>query len=321
MTSGHMHALTSSAVSGVLIAVVAHGLVGISLVWDKVLLQRKGMQSLVTYVFWLGAMSILAVVLIPFGFHMPSWKPIAIAFAAACTDLAATYFYYAALKAGEASQELAAMGGFTPVATLLFGIPLLGAQLNGQLAGFILMTAGSFVMFFGEKLPLRKMLPRIVAAAVLFGLATVLQKVVFNEAGFISGFVCYAVGMCVAAVMLLIPPSWRKQITHPAQRPQPRNRISYFMNRLMAGLGAFLVVVAVSRTNPALVEAISGTRYVVVFLGAYAITRWRPQWFKEDFTTRALLIKTVGTVLVVAGLVLAGLHGGHGGHGGGGGAS
>jgi hypothetical protein len=44
--------------NGVLIAIVAHGLIGISLVWDKVLLRRKRMQSLVSYVFWLGAISI-----------------------------------------------------------------------------------------------------------------------------------------------------------------------------------------------------------------------------------------------------------------------
>jgi drug/metabolite transporter (DMT)-like permease len=315
MTLPGMHPAALLAVSGVLVAVVAHGLVGISLVWDKVLLQRKGMQSLASYVFWLGAMSIIAVVLIPFGFHMPPLKTIALAFAAAFVDLAATYFYYDALKAGEASQELAAMGGFTPIATLLFSIPLLGARLEGQVAGFVLMTVGSFAMFIGEKLPLRQMLPRIVAAAVLFGLANVLQKIVFNEVGFISGFVCYAVGMFVAALTLLIPPAWRQQIVHPGQQPQAKNRISYFANRLVAGIGSFLVIMSISLTSPALVEAISGTRYVVVFLGAYAITRLRPRWFKEDFTTRALVIKTVGTGLVVAGLILAGLHGRHSGGG------
>lgn len=207
------------------------------------------------------------------------------------------------------------MGGFTPVATLLVGIPLLGARLDGQLIGFILMTAGSFVMFVGEKIPLRKMLPLIVAAATLFGLANVLQKVLFNEIGFISGYVFYGIGLCAASLALLLPPSWRKQVLHPRQQPRPRSRISYFANRFLAGVGSFLVVFAVSLTHPALVEAISGMRYVVVFLAAYAITRWHPQWFQEDFTRRALVIKSVGTLLVIAGLVLTGLHGGHAGTG------
>lgn len=308
-----MNVLKSIFLDGILIAIVAHGLVGLSLVWDKVLLQRKGMQSLASYVFWLGAISIFGLVLIPFGFHMPSWKTIGIAFSAGICDLIATYFYYAALKHGEASEELAAMGGFSPVATVLLSIPLLGYHLGDALYGFIIMTLGGFVMFFAEKLPLRRMLPRIIAAAVFFGLTNVLQKLAFNDAKFISGYVFFTIGTFVGAMALLIPPTWRKQILHPQEQPQPRSRIGYFLNRFVAGVGSFLVVFAVSRANPSVVEAISGVRYVVIFLAAWAITRFKPSWFKEDFATWPLTIKLLGTALVVAGLVLVGLYGGHAG--------
>lgn len=308
-----MHWIEAIALNGILIAIIAHGLVGISLVWDKVLLQKKGMQSLASYVFWLGAISIFGLLLIPFGFHMPSWKTVGIALAAGFCDLVATYFYYSALKSGEASEELAAMGGFSPLATVLFAIPLLGARLHGEVIGFVLMTLGGFVMFFAEKVPLRKMLPRVIAAAVFFGMTNVLQKLAFNEAKFISGYVFFTIGTFVGAMMLLIPPKWRQQILNPGQQPKPRSRALYFVNRALAGVGSFLVVFAVSRANPAVVEAISGLRYVVIFVGAYAITRFRPQWFKEDFSRRTLVIKILATALVIAGLVFVGMHGGHGG--------
>lgn len=308
-----MDVLKSVALDGVLIAIIAHGLVGVSLVWDKILLQRKGMQSLAAYVFWLGAISIFGLVLIAFGFHIPSWKTAGIAFSAGICDLIATWFYYAALKAGEASEELAAMGGFSPVATVLFALPLLGTRLHGQFIGFVLMTAGGFVMFFAEKIPLRKMLPRVIAAATFFGLTNVLQKIAFNDAKFVSGYVFFTIGTFLGAMALLIPPTWRKQIMHPQQEPAPRSRIGYFVNRFVAGVGSFLVVFAVSRANPAVVEAISGLRYVVIFLAAWAITRWRPKWFREDFSRRTLIIKVAATALVIAGLVLVGLHGGHNG--------
>lgn len=308
--------LKSVALNGVLIAIIAHGLVGISLVWDKILLKRKGMQSLVVYVFWLGAISIFGLCLIPFGFHMPSLKVTGLAFAAGFCDLAATWFYYAALKAGEASEELAAMGGFTPVATVLLSIPLLGVHLAGQLTGFALMTAGGFVMFFAEKLPLRRMLPRVLAAAVLFGLTDVLQKMVFNEAKFVSGYVFFTLGTFAGSMALLLRPQWRRDIFRHSEEAPPRSKAGYMLNRFLAGVGSFLVVFAVSRTAPSLVEAISGVRYVVIFVGAYAITKWVPRWFREDFTPRALLVKAVGTGLVVAGLIMVGLHGGSVGSGG-----
>lgn len=312
-----MASLKSVLLNGILIAIVAHGLVGLSLVWDKVLLQRKEMQSLASYVFWLGAISIFGLLLIPFGFHLPPWPIAALALVAGFCDLLATWFYYAALKAGEASEELAAMGGFMPLATILLSIPLLGVHLSdGQFIGFIVMTLGGFVMFFAEKLPLSRMLPRIVAASLLFGLTDVLQKLAFNGAKFVSGYVFFTIGTFLGAMALLLRPSWRRQIFRTSEQAPPRSKAGYMANRFVAGVGSFLVVFAVSRTSPSMVEAISGVRYVLIFVLAWAITRWRPRWFREDFTRRALLIKALGTALVVAGLILAGLQGSSVGSGG-----
>jgi uncharacterized membrane protein len=302
--------------SGVLIAIVAHGLVGVSLIWDKILLKRRLTQNLASYVFWLGAISIFGLALIPFGFHMPRVTTVVVALAAGLCDLIATWFYYAALKAGEASEEIAAMGGFTPVATVLLSIPLLPMHLEGQLAGFGLMTAGGFVMFLAERVPLRRMLPRVVAAAAFFGLTAVLQKIAFNSAKFVSGYVFFTLGTFLGAMLLLARPAWRRQIFKRTQQAPARSKTGYMANRLIAGVGSFLVVFAVSRTSPSMVEAIGGVRYVIVFIGAYAITMLKPSWFREDFHRRVLVIKVVGTALVVAGLVLIGFHGGGQGPGG-----
>ena len=302
--------------NGVFIAILAHGLIGLSLVWDKVLLERRGTQNLVSYVFWLGAISIFGLLLIPFGFHMPSWQIAGIAFSAGICDLVASWFYYAALKAGEASEQVAATGGFTPVATLLLSLPLLQASLNGQLTGFILMTLGGFVMFLAERVPLRRMLPKVTAAAIFFGMTNVLQKLAFNQAKFVSGYVFFTIGTFVGAAALLLRPTWRQQIFQHSEDAPPRSKIGYMLNRFLAGVGSFLVVFAVSRASPSIVEAISGLRYVIIFAGAYIITNWRPSWFREDFGRRALLIKLLGTGLIVAGLILVGLHGGSGGSGG-----
>src|SRR5690348_10598906 len=103
--------------SGVLMAIVAHGLIGVSLLWDKILLRKPATQNLLSYVFWLGAMSIFGVILAFFGFHMPALGTALLAFGAGALQLVAVFFYYAALKRGEASESLAIMGGFSPVAT------------------------------------------------------------------------------------------------------------------------------------------------------------------------------------------------------------
>jgi uncharacterized membrane protein len=84
---------------------------------------------------------------------MPCLKITGIGFSAGVPDMIASYFYYAALKAGEASDELAAVGGFAPVAAAVLRIPFLRNPVGNYATGFILMTAGGFVIFFAEKKP------------------------------------------------------------------------------------------------------------------------------------------------------------------------
>lgn len=296
--------------NGVFIAIIANGLIGVSLVWDKVLLKQPETRNLVSYVFWLGAISIFGLLLAPFGFH---WPALSIAVLALCTGvlhLGAVWFYYAALKRGEASQTLAVMGGFSPLFTALIAIPLLrhGFPMN-NLWSFGLLVAGGFVMFLSEKLNVRRILPDIILASGLFGLVNVLQKVVFNNTNFVSGYVIFTVGTFMGALLLLLRPSWRRQIFETSERAEPRSRFWYFVNRFISGVGSFLIFYAIDLAHPAVVDAISGVRYAIIFVGAYGLTQFRPAWLRENFQGFVLAGKSVATLLIVAGLVLLGLRG------------
>ncbi len=295
--------------SGVLIAIIANGLIGISLVWDKVLLKQPETRNLVSYVFWLGAISIFGLLLAPFGFH---WPALSIAVLALCTGilhLGAVWFYYAALKRGEASQTLAVMGGFSPLFTALIAIPLLRHGFPmGNLLAFGLLVAGGFVMFLSEKLNVRRILPSILLSSGLFGLVNVLQKLVFDNTNFVSGYVIFTVGTFVGALLLLVRPSWRRQIFIASERAEPRSRFWYFVNRFISGVGSFLIFYAIDLAHPAVVDAISGVRYAIIFVGAYSLTQFRPEWLRENFRGSVLVGKSVATLLIVAGLVLLGLH-------------
>lgn len=296
--------------SGALVAIIAHGLIGISLVWDKVLLKRPGTQNLFSYVFWLGSMSVFGVCLVPFGYNSPSFSLGFLAFAAGVIHLVGVFFYYSALKRGEASETLAVMGGFSPVATAAISYALLSHQMTGaQLIGFGLMTAGGFFMFFAEKLPLKRLLPPVLLAAGLLGLVNVLEKVVYDRTNFVSGYVWFTIGTFAGALALLSRPSWRRQIFSESGQDDPKNRFWYFVNRFLSGVGSFLIFYAISLAHPAIVDAISGVRYVIIFLGALILTKFRPQLLRENFRGWEFATKAIATCLVVAGLVLVGLHG------------
>jgi drug/metabolite transporter (DMT)-like permease len=296
--------------NGIFVAIIAHGLIGATLVWDKVLLRQPETRNLFAYVFWLGFISIFGLVLIPFGFQMPKPPVAALAFGAGLLQMAAMFFYYGALKAGEASQTLAIMGGFSPVATALISIPLLGNPIGGRavLTGFLLLVAGGFVMFLSEKTDIGKVLPNVLLASVSYGLVNVLQKMAFDQTNFVSGYVLFTLGTFTGSLILLIPASWRRQIFQKQQKGKPQNWFWYFVNRFLNGLGSFLVFYAISLISPALVDAITGLRYVVIFAVSYALSVLWPKWLREDFSGTVLFGKTIATALVVAGLVLVGLH-------------
>lgn len=297
--------------NGVFIAIISNGLIGVSLVWDKVLLKQPETTNLVSYVFWLGAISIFGLLLAPFGFHWPRLGIALLALFTGMLHLAAVWFYYEALKRGEASQTLAVMGGFSPVATALIALPLLRNPYlaRGNLLAFALLVIGGFVMFLSEKLNLGRILPAILLSSGLFGLVNVLQKVVFDNTNFVSGYVIFTVGTFLGSMLLLVRPSWRRQVFITSEQAEPRSRFWYFVNRFLSGVGSFLIFYAIDLAHPAVVDAISGVRYAIIFLGAYLLTKLRPQWLKENFYGWTLVGKAAATLVIVAGLVLLGLSG------------
>jgi uncharacterized membrane protein len=254
---------------------------------------------------------VFGVLLVPFGYNSPSFELSALAFVAGVIHLAGVFFYYQGLKRGEASETLAVMGGFSPVATAGIAFALLSKQMTGvELVGFLLMTGGGFFMFFSEKLPLRRLLPAVLLAAGLLGLVNVVEKIVYNQTNFVSGYVWFTIGTFVGSLGLLIRASWRRQIFAESGQDNPRNRFWYFVNRFIAGVGSFLIFYAISVGQPAIVDAISGVRYVIIFLGALLLTKLRPNWLKERFQGWQFFSKALATCLVVAGLVLVGVGGG-----------
>jgi uncharacterized membrane protein len=217
--------------------------------------------------------------------------------------LVGVFFYYAALKRGEASESLAIMGGFSPVATAAISFALLSTEMSlSQVLGFVLMTLGGFVMFFSEKLPISKLLPPVLLASGLLGLVNVLEKVVYDQTNFVSGYVWFTIGTFVGAVALLVRPSWRRQIFAESGQDKPRNRF-------ISGVGSFLIFFAISLAHPAIVDAISGVRYGVIFAGAFLLTQFKPEWLKENFRGWQLWTKLIATGLVIAGLLVVGFQG------------
>jgi drug/metabolite transporter (DMT)-like permease len=299
--------------NGIAIALLAQILLGLSLVADKIFLgsERDKKRSPLTYTFWLGVLNALGILLVPFGFETTRLTApiVLLALAGGAIFLFALYFSYRALQIGEASHTLTVMGGFAPSATLIFGMYFLKTPLTiAEQIAFILLTLGGTFMFLSDHPRLRHIALWASVASICFGATNVLQKIVFDHAAFVTGFVILKLGTFLAAVTLLALPRWRNIIRRESREAHPRHKRLYVLNRAIAGGASFLIFYAVSLEHPALIEAVGGFRFVVIFIAALALTRIKPHWLREKFHGWTLAVKIIGTAFIIAGLAGLGLY-------------
>ena len=129
-----------------------------------------------TYTFYVNALGIFVVLLIPFGFAVPAFPVIAAAIASGITYVFALLILYKLLAKDEASQVVPLTGGLTPVFVFLMAFLFLSEVLSvSQIIGFALIVIGGFVA--AHEGPVKgklryseaKLLWGSVIAALLFG--------------------------------------------------------------------------------------------------------------------------------------------------------
>lgn len=291
------------------IVIFAYFLNAIAIVIDKFLLGKR-IPEPVVYTFWIAALGLLAVVLLPFGFALPDWQGWAIDFLAGFSFVAALLAMFTALKQTEASRVSPFIGGLSPIFVFLIAFLFLGERLaQREIWAFLFLLLGSFLISldFGEvKKSGRRAFYFAFLAAFLFGLSYGLTKLVFNQQPFISGFVWIRVGAFVGALFLLLWPKARQAILHPPATAGETKGI--FLFGQACGAGSFLLVnYAIALASVTLVNVLQGVQYVFLLAMTIFISQKMPQLFREKTTKAIILQKIAAIVLIAAGLALIAL--------------
>lgn len=284
------------------IATLAQVFLGTAAVIDKRLLRGKSSNSVI-YTFWLGILSICALVLIPFApaLGIPLYVA-ARALIAGAIFILGLYALFTALDQAEASAVLPLIGVLLPISTLLLSISFLAAKLGGMdIIGFFILVAGALVFFIAEKKEFRReTIAYLFVAAILLGCSSVLSKQVFDSVGFIGGFIWIKMGEALCAISFLAVASLRKEIRASWGRVQRASGVLYLSNRVLAAAGSVLMNFAISLSHPALVESAYGLRFVVIFAASWLILR-------ERFAAKHFWGKMIAALLVIIGLLWIGL--------------
>ncbi|MAF20446.1 MAG: hypothetical protein CMI55_02065 [Parcubacteria group bacterium] len=293
-----------------LIAISAHFLFALVFIIDKFLLSHTRVRPR-ALAFYVGILGGAALLLIPFGFVIPSVSQIIISLITGILFIFAILCFYKSVQFGEVSRIAPIIGGAISLFTLVLTYFFLEERLAvSQLIAFFLLVSGGVIMIWprkksclkGGKVPLIKRLPLAILAALFFAGSYVLTKFVFMEQPFISGFVWIRMGGILGAVLLIFWPGGRQEIFKVSKSIKAKTGgLVIFSKSLSAG--AFILLnYAIYLGSVALVNALQGIQYVFLLVIALFLSRKFPQIIKEQISDTIIIQKIIAILLIGLGL-------------------
>lgn len=278
---------------------------------DKYLVERffKDTSVAVLLVFT----ALMGLTLLPFiwildadAMHVPPLSALVI-IASGLLYMGAIYFYLQALQSEEAST-VAPFFQASPLFAYALGYVVLGETLSAeQLIGGGLIVTGA-VLLSVRSGGMRRFKTRLVVLMLTCALCVALSSLIFKVFAISNEFWTTTfwtfVGQAIIGVAILAVPSYRRQFVdlfkvHTAALISI-NASNELIN-LGGGLGARY---ALMLAPLGIVQAITSTSTLFVFLFGMAISVFFPTFGREDLSLKELAKKGLSAVLIVAGVIL-----------------
>lgn len=289
--------------------IIGHFLNAISYVLDKVLL-GKSLDNPFAFAFYIGVLGLLGVVLIPFGFEVPSMAMIGFNFVTGATFIAALLFFFLSLKDAEASRIVPFIGGGVPVFTLVFELLFLDSTLSSyQLLAFAVLVFGTILITLEKKKPGAKKNSWTtwlfaVLAGLFFAVSFGMTKIAFESQPFISAFVWIRFGSFLFPLTFLLFKNQRTAIIEAIPLFKTKEGGLYLVAQAFGAVGFIFINYAISIASVSLVNALQGVQYALLLVMAIVGTLKFPDLLKESMTKQSLALKIVAVLIIGVGLYM-----------------
>ena len=297
--------------SWLIIIVIAYFLNASATVIDKFLLSKK-IPNPAVYAFFISVLSLLGMVLIPFGFKAIPLAQIIISLVTGVVFAFSYLFMFKALNENEASRITPFMGGLQPIFVFILAWFFLDEKLSvWALLAFLFLIFGTIVLSWQKETNTKKIKSShksyllAIVATFLFAVAYTLNKYVFVEQGFITGFVWVRIGTFLGALTFLLSPRNLTDIIKEIKTPKKQSGYLFVIGQSAGALSFILVSYAIAISKSvAVVNASRGLEYVFLLLIVITLSRKYPKLLAEKMTPKILIQKIAATVLIVAGLII-----------------
>lgn len=276
---------------------------------DKILL-TKSIRHPSVYVFYIGALGLLAFLLLPFG--SVSLLPAYLTFQAlvsGATFMLALLGFFTALKRGETTRVVPFVGALIPIWTMIFASLLLGEQLALlEWWGVMLLVAGAILISYESSHDRSfglEPIALIVVTAALFAMSSTALKVVFNGTDFINGFLWTRAFAFLTVLPLLLLPTTRRAVIGGAGGGKERPSKLLFIGQAMGALGFLFIAWGISLApQVTIVNAMQGVQYAFLFILVLVFSRIAPRLIPEKLSSAIITQKIVAIIVLCLGLIL-----------------
>jgi len=254
------------------ITILAYLFLAIGSLVDRYILKGP-LQDPGAYAFYVGILGLISMVLIPFGFYIPSFFTILLSFLAGAVWTISIYFLYFAVQKSEVSKIVPAIGGFLPIFTLIITYFAFSESYkidSLKIFSLFLLILGSFLITFEkEKKSTLEDIKNSFLAALFFSIGFFLMKLAYDKQSFITGLILMRIGGALICPLFLFSKKTYKIIFKEKSNLKSKASLFVVLGQVFAGSGSLLQNYAVKIAAPfqiPFINALEGVRYVFLFL-------------------------------------------------------
>ena len=292
--------------SWILITILAYFFFSIVSFGDKLILSRA--QNPRLYTFYVGTLSLLVLLLVPF--TVISLSNASSFFWIILTSLvfiSGLYVLYASVQMFEVSRVVPLAGAVQPIFTLILSWIFFSFNLRElNIPAFTFLLLGGIIISLGKKLNATKNLIKIsLFASLLVSLSFILTKMVFLGQTFFNGIIWIGIFNFLFVLTFIFDKGFRSEVFSKKSAVDKKTLSLVVLTQSLGGLAGLMQNAAIYLApswSLSIINALRGVQYVFLFAITLIFSVFLPKIIKEDTSRKVIIQKVLSVVLIVIGL-------------------
>ncbi len=291
------------------IIILAYLFFALASLGDKIVL--AGPPKPKSYTFYVGLLSILVIILIPFiNFRFPDATGMMWIVLEAVVYVAGLYGLFTSLENFDVSRVMPTVGATQPIFIFILTWMFWGMQemKSTDVLAFVLLLIGSVVISIDKNPKITgDCLKLTTLTSLMFSLDYIFSKFVFLNQPFLQGFIWMRIISFLIILFLLFDKGFRGEIFTKQNILSKRMGAVFLSAQSAGGIANILQNFAISLAPIAylaIMNSLKGIQYVFLFLLTLFFSFFFPRVLKEETSRRVIIQKIFAILLIAIGLAV-----------------